>query len=38
MSDVMLDKIPSVKNLLDPFTKTLTMRVFVCHRDNVGFI
>ena len=36
-SDVIVDKIPYVENLSDPFTKTLTGRVFVGHRDNIGF-
>ena len=30
---MMVDKIPFVKNLLDPFTKTLTGRFFVGYRD-----
>ena len=34
---MMIDKIPSVENLVDPFTKTLTWRVFDDHRDNIGF-
>ena len=33
----MVDKIPSMENLVDLFTKTLTGRVFFCHRDNIGF-
>ena len=33
---MMVDKIPFVENLVDPFTKTLTRRVFVSHRDNIG--
>ena len=33
----MVDKISSVENLVDPFTKTLIGRVFVGHRDNIGF-
>ena len=33
----MVDKIPYVENLVDPFTKTLTGRVFVGHRNNIGF-
>ena len=35
--DMMVDNIPSVENLLDRFTKKLTRRVFVGHRDNIGF-
>ena len=34
---MIVDKIPSVENLVDPFTKTLTERVFVGHKDNIGF-
>ena len=34
---MMVDKTPFVKNLVDPFTKTLTENVFVGHRDNMGF-
>ena len=34
---MMIDKIPSVENLVDPFTKTLTWRVFVGYKDNIGF-
>ena len=33
----MVDKMPSVENLVDPFTKTVTRKVFVCRRDNIGF-
>ena len=33
----MVDKIPFVGNLADPFMKTLTERVFIGHRDNIGF-
>ena len=33
----MVDKIPSLENLVDPFTKTLTGSVFVSHKDNMGF-
>ena len=33
----MVDKIPSVENMVDLFTKTLIGRVFVGHRDNIGF-
>ena len=35
---MMVDKIPSVENRVDPFTKTLTMRVLVCDRDSIGII
>ena len=34
---MMVDKIPSVENLADPFTKTLIEKVFFGHRDNIGF-
>ena len=34
---MMVDKIPSMENLADPFTKALTWRVFIGHRDNIGF-
>ena len=34
---MMVDKIPFVENLVDPFTKTLIGRVFIVHRDNIGF-
>ena len=34
---MMIDKIPSVENLVDSFTKILTGKVFVGHRDNIGF-
>ena len=34
---MMVDKIPFVENRVDPFTKTLTERVFVDHTDNIGF-
>ena len=34
---MMVDKIPYVKNLVDLFTKTLSGRVFIGHRDNIGF-
>ena len=34
--DMMVDNIPSMENLLDPFTKKLTRRVFVGHKDNIG--
>ena len=35
--DMMVDKIPFVKNLVDLFTKTLSGRVFDGHKDNTGF-
>ena len=34
---MMVDKIPYVKNLVDLFTKILSGRVFIGHRDNIGF-
>ena len=34
---MMVDEIPSMENLVDRFTKTLTESVFVGHRDNMGF-
>ena len=34
---MMVDKIPSVENLADLFTKTPIRRVFVGHMDNIGF-
>ena len=34
---MMVDKIPYVENLANPFTKTLTRSVFVGHKDNMGF-
>ena len=34
---MMVGKIPSMENLIDTFTKTLIGRVFVGHRDNIGF-
>ena len=34
---MMVDKIPFVESLVDPFTKTLTWKVFVSHRDNIAF-
>lgn len=34
---MMVDKILFVENPVDPFIKTLTRRVFVDHRDNIGF-
>ena len=37
MGDVMVNKLPSVKNLTNPFTKTLMRRVFVGQMDNVSF-
>ena len=33
----MVEKILSMENLKDAFTKTLTWRVFVGHKDNIGF-
>ena len=33
----MVDKIPSMEDLADPFSKTLIGSVFVGHRDNMGF-
>ena len=35
--EMMVDKIPFMDNLVDPFTKTLTRSVFVGQRDNMGF-
>ena len=35
--DVMVNKIPYVENLVDPFIKTLTGRVCVGGKDNIGF-
>ena len=35
---MMVEKIPSMENLVDPFTKTLIGRPFVGHRDHIGFI
>ena len=32
----MVDKIPFMENLVDPFTKTLTRRVCVGDKDNIG--
>ena len=32
----MVDYIPSMENLVDLFTKTLTKSVFVGHKDNMG--
>ena len=34
---MMVEKIPSMENLVDPFTKTLIERVFVGHMDNIAF-
>ena len=34
--DIMVEKIPSADNLADPFTKTLTGRVFDGHKDSIG--
>ena len=33
----MVDNIPFMENLVDPFTKTLTGRVYVVDRDSIGF-
>ena len=33
----MVDKILFMENMVDPFTKALIGRVFVGHKDNVGF-
>ena len=33
----MVNKIPYVENLVEPFTKTLAGIVYVDGRDNVGF-
>ena len=33
----MVDKIPYVENLVDPFTKTLIGRVYVVDRNSIGF-
>ncbi|RVW92593.1 hypothetical protein CK203_039407 [Vitis vinifera] len=34
--DIVVEKIPSTDNLADPFTETLTGRVFYGHMDNIG--
>ena len=34
---MMVGKIPFAENLVDPLTKTLIVRVFVGHRDDIGF-
>ena len=34
--DVVVKKIGSMKNLKDPFTNTLSIRVFDGHKDNIG--
>ena len=34
--DMMVDKIQSMENLMDPFTKTLIGRVYVGDKDNIG--
>lgn len=31
-----MGKIPSAKNLIDPFTKALSSRVFDGHKDSIG--
>ena len=33
----MVDKILFMENMVDPFTKALIGRVFIGHRDNIGF-
>ena len=33
--DIMVEKISSIDNLTDPFTKTLRKRVFDGHKDNI---
>ena len=33
---MVIEKIVSTKNLMDPFIKTLSTRVFDRHRDNLG--
>ena len=37
MGDVTVDKIPIMENLVDLFTTTLMGKVFVDHRDKIGF-
>ena len=32
----MIRNVLSISNLADPFTKTLTERVFYGHKDNIG--
>ena len=34
---IMVNTIPYVENLVDPFTKTLTGRVCVSGKDSIGF-
>ena len=34
--DVAVEKITSIENLVDPFTKTLSTKVFDHHRDSLG--
>ena len=34
--NVMVEKIPFTKNLVDPFIETLIGRVFYGHKDNIG--
>ena len=36
--DARVENIPSVDNLVDPLTMTLTRGVFIGHRDSIGFI
>nr|CAN71268.1 hypothetical protein VITISV_034624 [Vitis vinifera] len=37
MGDMMVNKILSLENLVDPFTKTLIAKVFVGHKDSTGY-
>ena len=34
--DVVVEKIASIENLIDHFTKTLSIGIFDCHRDSLG--
>ena len=34
--DVVVEKIVSIKNLVDPFMKTFSIRVFNRHKDSLG--
>ena len=34
--DIVVEKIAFKENLMDPFTKTLSIRVFDGHRDTLG--
>ena len=36
MGDIVVDKIPSIDNLTDPFIKTLIEKAFYGHRDTLG--